>query len=91
MSTIQSASFIANYQTTAVFDRSLTESEVNQLTTIRTTAIAAGRQCTPNIDSGDGDGTKTSYWASVEDANSYAATMNAFSPAPTTACVVTAV
>ena len=91
MSTIQSASFVANYQTTAVFGRSLTESEVNQLAAIRATALTAGRQCTLNIDTGTDDGTKISYWSSIEDANSYAAAINAFSPAPTTACTVTAV
>jgi len=91
MTIIASASFVANYQTVTVIGRSLTESEVSQLSTVRATAIAAGRQCSQNVNSGEDNSIKTSYWTSQEDANSYAATVNAFSPAPTTACTVSAV
>ena len=90
MTTIASASFIANYQTVVIFGRTITSAEVAQLNAVRTTAITAGRQCSTVILNTD-DGSNTTYWASADDANSYTAVANAFSPAPTTACVVTAV
>jgi hypothetical protein len=88
MTTIASASFVASYKTTVTFGRTITNSEVDQLNAVRTTAISAGRQCSTAINT---DGTNVTYWASADDANSYTAVANAFSPAPTTACVVTAV
>jgi hypothetical protein len=89
MTTIASASFIASYQTTVVFGRSLTSSELGQTAAVRTTALTAGRQCSTSTV--NADGLSTAYWTSADDANSYATTVNAFSPAPETACTVTAV
>jgi hypothetical protein len=89
MTTIASASFIASYETSVVFGRSLTSAELSQTASVRATALTAGRQC--SVSTVNADGLSTAYWTSVDDANSYATTVNAFSPAPTTACTVTAV
>ena len=88
MTTIATALFVASYKTTVAFGRTISDSELAQLNTVRTTALTAGRQCSLAVNT---DGINTAYWTSVEDANSYAAIANAFSPAPTIACTVTAV
>jgi len=88
MTILASALFVASYKTSVIYARPLTESELSQTTAVRTTALNAGRQCSTAVTT---DGVSTSYWTSVDDANSYATTVNAFSPAPTTACTVTAV
>jgi len=88
MTSIAAASFVANYETTVTYGRTLTPSEVAQLNTVRTTAISAGRQCSLATTVEE---ISTTYWTSSDDANSYAAVANAFSPAPTIPCTVTAV
>ena len=90
MTTIASASFVANYQTSVVFGRTLTASELSQTAAVRTTAVNAGRQCSTSTLNQE-DGVSSSYWTSADDANSYSAVVNAFSPAPTTACTVVSV
>ena len=89
MTIIAAAGFVASAETSVVWGRDLTSSELNQLTAVKTTALNAGRQC--SAATVGSDNVSSSYWASSEDANSYAAVANAFSPAPTTACTVTAV
>jgi len=88
MSTIAAASFIATAETTVVWGRLLTTAEQNQLAAVKETVINAGRQCSP---ASIIDGVTVSFWASADDANSFAAIANSFVPAPTTACAVTAV
>ena len=89
MSTIAAASFIATAETTVVWGRLLTTAEQNQLTAVKETAINAGRQCSVSVVGTDQ--VSSGYWASADDANSFAAAANSFVPAPTTACAVTAV
>lgn len=93
MALVQSATFVANYQTNVVFGRSLTTVELAQAEAIRETALNAGRQCTTalNTQNDQLEWVSTTYWTSADDANSYAAAANAFSPAPTTLCTVIAI
>jgi hypothetical protein len=89
MSTTAQALFIANAQTSVIYGRALTNTELTQLNAVRTTAISAGRQCSQSVTNDTGE--SVGYWSDITDANSFASVANAFSPAPTTACTVTSV
>ena len=88
MSTIETATFIANAKTSVVYGRKLTADESAQLNAVKITALTAGRQLSSPQDAED---TRITFWADIADANAYAAVANGFSPAPTTSCTVTSV
>ena len=89
MSTIATASFIANAQASVIYGRELTAGELDQINAIRITLIEAGRQC--SLAQTNTSGVTVSYWSNIDDANSYVAVVNAFSPAPTTLATASAV
>jgi hypothetical protein len=90
MSIISTASFVANAQTSVVWGRALTASEVSQLNSVRIAAVNAGRQCSTAQSTLDTDPTLTN-WSDISDANAYVAVANTFSPAPTTPATATSV
>ena len=81
--------FIANAQSSVVFGRELTAGELDQLHAFRITIIEAGRQCSTAQTTSSGE--TVSYWSNIDDANSYVAVANAFSPAPVTLATASAV
>ena len=77
--------FIANAQSSVVYGRELAAGELDQINAIRITLIEAGRQC--SLAQTNTSGATVSYWSNIDDANSYAALINTFSPAPVSVTV----
>lgn len=89
MSKEAAASFVANAQTSVVFGRSLTSGELDQINTVKETALNAGRQCSPFVNGPNGE--SITYFASIDDANSYVAVVNGFTPAPAVLATATSI